>query len=296
MEDSLIELFVLVDEFWQTVRPIWHQHLLTSGERQRIRPTRLSESEIMTIMIWFHQSDYRHFKAFYEKEVCQKLRKFFPDLVSYPRFVALMPRVGPLLYVFLRSQMGNCTGISYVDSTSLAVCHNKRIARHRVFADWAQRGKTTMDWFYGFKLHLVINHLGELIAFHLTPGNVDDRHPIPHLTEHLVGKLFADKGYISHTLRSRLRERDIDLITSLRRNMKPQLLPLYDKLLLKRRSIIETINGLLKHEAQIEHTRHRSVNNFFVNLIAGLAAYCLRPEKPTVHLNTHDYLALVAAR
>jgi transposase len=237
--DSLVELFVAVDDFWQAVRPIWHQHLLTSGERQRIRSTQLSESEIMTILILFHQSQYRHFKAFYLDYVGRHLRAEFPDLVSYQRFVTLTPRVGVLLYVFLTINLGHCTGISFVDSTPLAVCHNRRIARHRVFDGFAQRGKTSMGWFYGFKVHLVVNDLGEIIAFDLTPGNVDDRTPLPKLTRRVFGKLFGDKGYLAQPLRDELRAVGVDLITSIRRNMKPQLLPLYDKLLLKRRSICE---------------------------------------------------------
>jgi hypothetical protein len=292
--DSLVELFVAVDDFWQIFRPAWHEHLLASGTRQRIRPSRLSESEIMTIVILFHQSQYRNFKAFYLGYVCRHLKQDFPQLVSYPRFVTLMQSMGLPLYVFLRLSMGRCTGISFVDSTPLAVCHNKRINRHRVFDGFAERGKTTMGWFYGFKLHLIINHDGEIIAFALTPGNVDDRKPLPDMLRWVFGKLFGDKGYLSQTLRDDLRDIGIELITSIRRNMKPQLLPLYDKLMLKRRSIIETINDQLKNISQIEHSRHRSVNNFFVNLMAGLIAYCRRPIKPSIKLDPAEYQSLAA--
>ncbi len=293
--DSLVELFVAVDDFWQVFRPSWYKHLLASGERQRIRASSLSESEIMTIVILFHQSQYRHFKAFYLGYVCRHLKQEFPQLVSYPRFVTLMQSMGLPLYVFLRLNMGCCTGISFIDSTSLAVCHNKRIKRHRVFDGFAERGKTTMGWFYGFKLHLIINHDGEIIAFTLTPGNVDDRAPLPNMIQPIFGKLFADKGYLAQPLRDELRRIGIDLITSLRRNMKPQLLPLYDKLMLKRRSIIETINDQLKNISQIEHSRHRSVNNFFVNLMAGLISYCFRLHKPSISLDPAEYQSLVAS-
>ena len=205
-----------------------------------------------------------------------------------------MQSMGLPLYVFLRVSMGRCTGIAFVDSTSLAVCHNRRINRHRVFDGFAARGKTTMGWFYGFKLHLIVNHLGEIIAFALTPGNVDDRTPLPNMIQAVFGKLFGDKGYLSQTLGDQLRALGIELITSIRRNMKPQMLPLYDKLLLKRRSIIETINDQLKNISQIEHSRQRSVNNFFVNLVAGLLAYCRRPHKPSVQLDPAEYRSLVA--
>ena len=292
--DSLLELFVHVDDFWQAFRPIWHEHLLASGKRQRLRDSQLSESEIMTIMIVFHQAQYQNFKAFYLGYVRRHLKSEFPRLVSYKRFVALMRRIGVPLSVYLRVCMGRCTGISFVDSTPLRVCHNRRIERHRVFAGWAARGKTTMGWFYGFKLHLVVNDLGEIIAVQLTPGNIDDRKPLTRLVERVFGKLLGDKGYLSQSLRDGLREQGVDLITSRRRNMPPQLMLLQDKLLLKRRSIIETINDQLKNISQIEHSRHRSVDNFFVNLIAGLIAYCHRPHKPSIQLDPKQYRLLVA--
>ena len=151
-----------------------------------------------------------------------------------------------------------------------------------------------MGWFYDFKLHLVVNDRGEIIAVQFTPGNVDDRKPLPQLIARLYGKLFGDKGYLSQALRDELREQGVDLITSIRRNMQPQPMLLQDKLLLKRLSIIETINDQLKNISQIEHSRHRSVDNFFVNLIAGLIAYCHRPKKPSIQLDPKDYRALAA--
>lgn len=284
--ESVLELYVHVDDFWLEVRDEWHQYLLTSGERQRIRPAKLSESEIMTIIILFHQTGYRNFKTFYLGHVCRHLSNEFPQLVSYNRFVRLMSRVGVLLIAYFKSNLGNCTGISFVDSTPLAVCHNRRISRHRVFVDWAKRGKHSMGWFYGFKLHLVVNDRGEILDFQVTPGNVDDRRPIPDLVKRLFGKLFGDKGYLSKALQENLWERGVQLITTIRSNMKPQLMTLVDRLLLRKRFIIETINDQLKNISQIEHSRHRSVNNFVINLIAGLVAYCHQPKKPAIQVDS----------
>ena len=292
--DSLTELFVSVDDFWQEFEPIWQQHQVESGARHRIRASRLCESEIMTILILFHHSQYRTFKAFYVEYVRRHLSEEFPKLVSYKRFVALMKRVGIPLWVYLRLSMGVCTGISFVDSTSLSVCHNRRIERHRVFEGWAERGKTTMGWFFGFKLHLVINDQGELIAVHLTAGNVDDRRPLPTLFKRLFGKIFGDKGYLSQDLADQFREQGIELVTAIRQNMKPQIMALKDKLLLQRRFIIETVIGRLKHGCQIDHSRHRCMDNFMVNLFAGLIAYCKMDNKPTVQLTSHEYQALLA--
>ena len=215
-----------------------------------------------------------------------RIRNEFPNLVSYNRFVELIPSVIVPLTLYLRHAcLGTCTGITFIDSTTLAVCKNPRIHYHKTFAGLARRGKTSTGWFYGFKLHLIVNDRGELIDFVLTPGNVDDRKPVPRLARRLFGKLFGDKGYLSRALRDQLwRMFKVQLITGIRANMKNTLLPLLDKLLLRRRVIVETIVDQLKNISQIEHSRHRSPVNFVVNLLCGLIAYCYRPRKPSLNL------------
>lgn len=192
----------------------------------------------------------------------------------------------PLL-VYLRSCcLGDCTGISFIDSTSIDVCLNQRIHSHKVFSGLAERGKTSTGWFFGFKLHLIVNDRGELLCFCITPGNVDDRKPVPRLVKKLFGKLFGDKGYLSQPLAQSLRELfDIQLITKLRDNMKNQLMTMTDRILLRRRAIIESIIDQLKNISQIEHSRHRSVVNFFVNVLCGLIAYFHKPSKPSLGLD-----------
>jgi transposase len=240
-------------------------------------------SEMMTIVILFQQSHYRTFKAYYTEYVHRHLCSEFPTLVSYSRFVELMPTVLVPLVAYLHTQLGRCTGISFIDSTPLAVCHNARIHSHRVFDGRAARGKTSVGWFYGFKLHLVVNDQGEILAFCLTAGNVDDRKPVPKLATGLVGKLFGDKGYLSQPLAQQLLvTQGLHLITKLRKKMHNRLLDWSDKLLLRKRAIIETITDQLKNICQIEHSRHRSPINFLVNLIAGLIAYCHQPKKPSL--------------
>jgi len=280
---SLLELFVEVDDFYQGFER-WTAPQQLPGKAKRGPEPSLSASEVMTIVIHFHQASYRDFKSFYQKHVCKHLAAEFPRLVSYGRFIELMPGVLLLLCAYLQSRFGNCTGIAFVDSTPLAVCHNRRINRHKVFKELAARGKTTMGWFYGFKLHLIVNELGELLAVHLTPGNVDDRRPLEGMSKDLLGKLFGDKGYLSHALFETLYERGLELITSQRKNMKNQLMLLSDRLMLRKRFIIETITDQLKNISQIEHTRHRSPANFAVNLLAGLIAYTHQPKKPSLRL------------
>jgi transposase len=220
------------------------------------------------------------------------LRAEFPGLVSYTRFVELMPSALLPLCAYLETCQGRCTGISFVDSTPLAVCHNRRIQQHRVFTGLAQRGKNSVGWFYGFKLHVVVNDCGELLACQLSPGNVDDRQPLPQMAQHLFGKLIGDKGYLSKRLQELLFAQGVELLTPIKRTMKNRLVTLSDKWLLRKRAIIETIHDQLKNISQIEHSRHRSSANFLVNLIAGLLAYCHQPKKPSRHL-VWEPLALV---
>ena len=186
------------------------------------------------------------------------------------------------LCVYLNQRKASASGIAFIDATSIVVCHNRRIHNHKVFKKLAKRDKTSMGWFYGFKLHLVVNDRSELLAFQVTPANVDDRKPVPKLARDLFGKLIGDKGYISKALLEALLEQGVQLITSIRKNMKNRLLPMIDKVLLRKRAIIETINDQLKNISQIEHTRHRSVANFMVNLICALIAYTHQSRKPSL--------------
>ena len=287
---SLLELFCDVDDFLLSFEPQWKASQLQAG-KQRERPGQLCPSEVMTILIHFHQSHYRTFKAYYTEYVQAHLTSEFPRLVSYTRFVALIPQMMLPMFAYLQSRFGACTGISFIDSTSLEVCDPKRINGHRVFAADAKRGKTSMGWFFGFKLHLAVNDQGELLACCLTPGNVDDRVPVAGMVKNLRGRLFGDRGYISASLMQRLFEQGLQLITRLRKNMKNQLMHLSDKLLLRKRAIIESIIDQLKNISQIEHTRHRSPVNFVVHLIAGLIAYSHQDKKPGLHLDEHALLA-----
>ena len=190
------------------------------------------------------------------------------------------------LCAYLKHCFGNCTGIGFVDATSLKVCHNRRIKRHKVFDGLAARGKTSVDWFFGFKLHLVVNEVGQLLNAQITPGNIDDRRPIPELVQNFFGKFFADRGYVSQKLANQLLEEfGIQFFRLPRRNMKNKLMRLHDKLLSRQRSIIETINDQLKNISQIEHSRHRSPVNFCVNVLCGLIAYCHQPKKPSLRLD-----------
>ncbi len=272
---SILELFCHVDDFCQWLSG-WEDAKLFGLTGKRGPAPRLSMSEVMTILIHFHQSHYRNFKACYRQHVCAHLRSEFPALVSYTRFVELIPSALPAMCLYLRVRFGQGTGVAFIDSTPLPVCHNQRIGRHRVFAGMATRGKSGLGWFYGFKLHLIVNDQGELLAVQ-PPANTDDRKPVPQMCESLWG-LVGDRGYLSQALFEQLYAQGLQLITPIRKNMQNRLVLLQDKLP-RKRFIIETIVDQLKNISQIQHTRHRSGANFLVNLIAGLIAYTWQPKK-----------------
>jgi hypothetical protein len=289
---SILDLYCSLDAFWQRCEPRWEREVLASGQRRRRRATRLHPSEILTILILFQQSGYRTFKGFYREYVQLHLRRDFPQLLSYTRFVDRMPRSLVPLAVYLPLQRGQCTGMSFIESTFLAVCHPARIPQHRVFRVDARRGKTSVGWFYGFKLHLVVNDRGELLAFCLTPGTTADRKPVPRWVHRLFGRLFGDTGSSSAPLAERLfLDHGLRLITKLRKNRRTHLLSLADKLLLRKRALIETIVDQLKNVCPIEHSRHRSPIHFCVHLLAGLAASCHQPKKPSLRLDLRPLIA-----
>src|SRR5580693_5486346 len=287
LADKITEIFVKVDDFCNVFKNEYAKNNLAiaSDVKVRNRETSLCDSEIITILIAFHSGQFRNFKHFYVNYIKVHSQNDFPELVSYNRFIELSHRHAIVFMLFLNYRcMGECTGISFIDSTVLRVCHNKRIKRNKVFKGIAEVSKSTMGWFFGFKLHLIINDKGEILSFYLTKGNVDDRNTkaITEMTKELFGKLFGDKGYISNTLNALLWGNGIHLITTVRKNMKSRALSNEEKLLLRKRSVIETVNDELKNISQVEHTRHRSINGFLLNIMGAIAAYSFFPKKPSI--------------
>ena len=284
---SIVSLFCEIDDFFM----MYETHLSTPCLRDtppepRGRPRRLHPSEVMTILIAFHQSKYRTFKHFYLKHVCVYYRAEFPELVSYSRFVQLKKEVLRLLTVYLSTRTGTCSGISFVDSTRLRVCDNKRISSHKVFAQKvSERGKTSRGGFYGFKLHLILNDTGDILDVAVTPGNRDDRRPLWGLNPEtpLHGSLYGDRGYISKDLREKLHKQGIDLIYKVRKNMDPLDVSAADEVLLKKRVLVESVIKELKTQTVLEHSRHRSFENFYVTVFSALIAYQFSENKPALN-------------
>jgi hypothetical protein len=283
MFDRIVEIFCDFDDFCTSVKAEWEATLLTDGKKSdRIHgpDCGVVDSEIMTILVLYHASRFKNFKTFYNGIVRVLLYSYFPGAPCYERFLTLTKRVWPLLVFFLASRTGRKTEIYYIDSTPLPVCHNKRIPKHKVFAGWAERGKTSMGWFFGFKLHLVFNHEREIVAIKLTPGNISDTTPVQGLTRDLVGKLFGDKGYIGKKLAEDLLSRGLALMTRVRKNMKSLPVSFLDKALLNGRNIAETIIGHIKEFSSLRLPKHRSVYNAFTHITAAVVAYQLNPLQP----------------
>lgn len=286
MVEQLIAIFCDIDDFCKGYKEYHSKYLLTD-KSGKMPVTSMDMSEIMTVVVFFHLSHHRTFKWYYKNYVCGTLKEYFPRVLSYNRFVEVTKSIiAPLTLYLMKRCLGKCSSVNFIDSTPLQVCDSHRINSNRVFAGVAQRGKSSMGWFFGFKLHLAINDRGEILSFCLTPGNVSDKDHkvIEQLTREMYGKLFADKGYISQELFESLWERNIQLITKLKKNMKNKLMDYTDKLLLRKRAIIESVNDFLKNTCQIEHSRYRSVSGFVVNVISGLVAYAFLPSKPSLNI------------
>ena len=269
----------MADDFCKFLDAMMAKYTLKPDKKRNYyRDSTMSRSEIMLIMILFYyDSGFRCLKNFYLEKVCRHLRHSFPKVVSYNRFEELEKEVAILLALFIKKVLpSKCTGISFVDSTPLRVCRNQRIHIHKVFKGMAQRNKCYMVWFFGFKLHLICNEKMELLNLMITPGDVDDRKPLEFkaFVEFIYGKLVADKRCIGKNLFLYLFVDGIQLIIKLKSNMKGALMSVSDKLLLRKRAIIETVNDELKNNAQVEHSGHRCFDNFIVNMLGAIAAYC----------------------
>jgi hypothetical protein len=283
--DKITSIFCSIDDFCNVFEPALKKRLISNEKTKRNRKFKMSMSEVLTITVLFHLSGCRNFKHYYTGYVQKHLNKEFPATVSYNRFVELMQsNLFPLTAYMKTCCLGDCTGISFIDSTPIRVCGKKRIARNKVFAGIATTGKSTMGWFHGFKLHIMINDKGELLDFVITQANVDDRTPLKtdNFLKNIFGSLYADKGYISKELVEMLFDQGTHLVTGIRNKMKNVLMTMRDKILLRKRSIIETINDQLKNICYAEHSRHRSFANFMTNLIASLIAYSFQEKKPAI--------------
>ncbi|MDF1645786.1 MAG: IS982 family transposase [Legionellaceae bacterium] len=294
-ECQLVSIFCETDDFCKDLEENMPQPLLTSPTKGRRGPSScISVCEIMTIQVLFQRVGHRNFKTFYTRFLQMYWKKYFPKIPSYQRFTELMSRAIIPLTLFTQLKCGKKTGIYYIDGSCLPACHIKRSKRNRVFREVAEYGRTSVGWFFGLKFHVVINNDGELMAFKITRGNVHDASAAGSLLSSLEGLAFGDKGYIGKKLFDELFKKGLKLITRKRKNMKEKMpLSSLEKQLLNQRNLIETVFDCLKHKYHVWHTRHRSVLNAMINLMAALAAYTIEPLKlSAVKLLTEEPLPI----
>jgi hypothetical protein len=273
MKKCITTLYYLVDNFCQIFQE-WEKSKLLPSNKVRHREGNLSLAELLTIVLYFYLSPCKDFKNYYLYFLPSKYSNYF-KLVSYSRIIQLWPSLILPLVILLHCLKGEETGIYYIDSTKLQICHNKRTGSNRVFGKIAKMGKSSYGWFMGFKLHLIINHQGEIMEVRITKANNSDLSQASSLAQGLTGKLFGDKGYISKDLFQELYRSGLRLFTGIRKDMKNYLLELEDKMLLRKRSLIESVLNVLKNKMNLEHSRHRSPINFLVHVIACVVSYSI---------------------
>ena len=286
-ETLLYQIFLDVDDFIKALDTFERKHRLAAGSVRPGPKRSMFESEVLSILIFYHYSGYKCFQYYYKSLILTDLCSFFPNAVSYTRFVASIGEVAKHLYLFaqLRCAMSGRGGIYFADSKTLPVCDNRRIPSNKVFKDVAGRGKSSTGWFYGLKAHLLVNNLGQILQFLITPANFTDNNKsvLDQLLAGIQGKCFADKGYLTKFFEHFL-QKGVQIITKIRKNMKNSLIQLSDKLWLRKRAVIESINDILMSVLDIDHTRHRSPWNAIVHAIAGITAYSYYPQKPAVYI------------
>lgn len=287
-EMMLYSLFIFVDDVCQELKNYFQSHCLESGKKPARKPkeTALSESEMIVILIYYHYSGYKNFEYYYKQFVLTDLKTYFPKAPSYTHFLGLQSRVGIILFILMQILCKKAikTDIYYIDSKQVPVCDNLRIKSNKVFQDWAGHGKSSTGWFYGFKVHLVINNYGEIVSFALSSANkADNNHEIlKHLLGHLEGICVGDKGYLTQ-LWEKFYENGLKIIHKVKKNMKNKLLILEEKYYLAKRGVIESVNAILDGVFDLTHSRHRKAENAFCHIFSCLIAYQFYPNKPSVY-------------
>jgi hypothetical protein len=290
---KLVEIFVSVDDFLKEFNPILQAHLV--GEDKWAKRA-MNKSEVLTILIFFHLSGFQNFKTYYQVAIKGFFRSYFRHLYNYEQIVSLQSSLHLELLAYLQyARLSACSRANYVDSTPLAVCRMQRHKQHKTFKGLAAKGKTAMGYFFGFKLHLIVNQYGELVRVSLSKGNRADNNPelLKALFAGLQGTFYGDKGYIT-SLKNYFEQQNIRIITKVRKNMKEPKMSKEEAFFLAKRGIIESVLDRMKNFCQIEHSRHRSPKNFLMNLWAGIVAYTFLDKKPAINdpYNHYDKIVL----
>jgi len=284
---DLIELYVEIDDFCKKFTESLNTNQIGKCKPITINTPGLNLSEGLTILIYYHFSKFDCIKHYYLIKSISGFKEYFPKMPSYNRFVERIPEVAVLAIVYLQFKHTKFAGAGYIDATPLRVCHNKRTNSHKVFKFTANLGKSSMGWFYGFK-HVICDFAGNIIKCKITEGSANDLKVGAKMMKDLRGKIFADKGYIGKKEFLQLLDNGLILITGIKKTMKNRLLELWDKILLKKRSLIESVYNIMKNSLHLEHSRHRSVVNAGIYYITTLIAYCWKPNKPKINFTKQE--------
>ena len=292
---DLTELYVEIDDFCRKFSESLNNKLL--GEKSKkinIDTCGLNLSEVLTILVFYHYSRFDCLKHYYLIKVSRELKQYFPKLPSYNRFNERIQDVALLGALFLQYKQVSFSGVGYIDSTPMEVCTKKRTSSHKVFKFVAALGKSSKGWFYGFKLHVICDFMGNIVRCRITAGNQNDLKVAVSMLKDFKGKIYGDKGYIGKKEFMQLLDNGLIMVTGIKKNMKNRLLEMWDKILLRKRSLIESIFNVMKNTLHLEHSRHRSIINAGVYMITTLIAYCLKPNKPKIKFNTQETQLLQA--
>lgn len=284
-ETKLIQIFCECDDFFMKYEQFVADKILGKVNPKAHRRSSLVVSEIMTILIAYHLTGMKCFQYYYVHVVKKYFQSHFPGLVSYNRFIELIPRCLLPLWLFVNtSRTGEQTGFYYADSKKLPVCHNLRINSNKVFKGVGGRSKSSTGWFYGLKLFLVINQYGEIMRSIITPANIADNNidMMRKMFNKLQGFVFADRGFISQKAFQEFYHKGLKIVTTVKRNMKNKLMIMTEKIALGKRNLIESVNDLLMTICDIDHSRHRSPVNAITHALAGVTAYTYLDKLPSI--------------
>lgn len=285
MQEQLYTILSASIQFCSDFEEKYYTFLKTAGFRKRIRKSKMELAELLTIQILFHLSSYTCFKQFYEKHVEVVYRDCF-FLVSYSQVNKMMNDIPFLIDLFLKTRLQRSEKYYFIDSTSLAVCHRVRAPFNRVFAQQAKFGYSTINGnFFGFKLHLITDHRGEIASYQILPANTHDSKPMVELADGLAGILCGDKGYISEEKRKILASKGLKIITPNKENaLFKTIYRGVEKYMLRKRGLIESVFNKLKNVIHIQTNRSRSVAGFLSHCLSALLAYTFDEKKPAVQI------------
>ena len=278
--ETLYHIFDQIDNLLKTMSASLKRKLLSDLRPKGGRPSGLSLQAILAFGIFRFATGVKDVKH-YHRKLLSSYSKELGRIPNYGNFNALMNQATPYV-IFLLQWICYCHqsaggGLYFMDSTPMKVCENKRIFDHKVCEDMAQRGKSSMGWFFGFKLHVVCDSLGRLVSLLITPGNTDDRKFALKLLKGLRGLCVADAGYVSKKLMQELYQQGLLLLTDVRNSMK-RLMSETQHGLLKLRQRIEGVFSCLKHRLKAEASIARSPLGYLSRCLYACLTFALSKE------------------